>query len=77
MKTLAKYHTSIGLGLGPDEVGQKGIKQLHLWRHSQKLWKAKPKIFFFIADSTCPVFWRFEQLSNAFSRGAMDLQNMC
>jgi len=26
---------SRGLGLGPDEMGQKGLKLLHLWRHSQ------------------------------------------
>jgi len=26
---------SSDLGLGPDEVGQKGLKQLHLWCHSK------------------------------------------
>jgi len=41
---------SSGLGLGPDEVGQKGLKQLHLWRHSQKNETQNQNIFF-IADA--------------------------
>ena len=30
-------HWSRGLGLGPDEVGQNGLKVLRLWCHSQKI----------------------------------------
>jgi len=33
---LIEILPSRGLGLGPDEVGQKGLKQHHLWCHSQK-----------------------------------------
>jgi len=35
-KNLSEILPSSGLGLGPDEVGQKGWKRLHLWRRSQK-----------------------------------------
>jgi len=35
---------SSGLGLRPDEMGQKGLKQLHLWCHSQKT--QNEKVFF-------------------------------
>jgi len=64
---------SSGLGPGPDEVGQIGLKLLHLWHHSQKI--QNPKFYLFIADSkTCWVFWVFEQLSNAIGARAMDLQ---
>jgi len=50
-KNLSEILPSSSLGLGPDEVGQKGLKQLYLWHHSQK--KRNPK-FFFIADAkTC------------------------
>jgi len=35
-KNLSEILPSGGLGLGPDEVDQKGLKQLHLWHHSQK-----------------------------------------
>jgi len=40
------------LALGPDEVGQKGLELLHLWRHSQKFQNPNPKAKkkFFIAD---------------------------
>ena len=34
---------SRGLGLGPNKVDQSGLKVLHLWHHSQKIWKPKPK----------------------------------
>jgi len=48
---------SSGLGLGPVEVGQKGLKVFHLQRHSQKTRNQN-----YIANSkTCRVFWRFEQ----------------
>jgi len=33
---LSEILPSTGLGLEPYEVGQKGLKQLHLWCHSQK-----------------------------------------
>jgi len=44
---LSKKQPSSSLGLGPDEVGQNGLKLLHLWHHSQKIQNQK---FFFIAD---------------------------
>ena len=33
------------LGPRPDEVGQRGLKLLHLWHHSQKIQNPKPKDF--------------------------------
>ena len=35
-KNLSEILPSSGLGLEPDEVSQKDLKQLNLWRHSQK-----------------------------------------
>jgi len=46
---LSEILTSSGLGPGPDEVGQEGIKLFHFWSHSQKNWNPKPKKIF-IAD---------------------------
>jgi len=43
-KNLSDIRPSTGLGQGPDEVGQKGLKQLHLLRHSQN--NPKTKYFF-------------------------------
>jgi len=34
-KNLSEILPSSSLGLRPDEVGQKGLKQLHLWHYSQ------------------------------------------
>jgi len=45
-KNCSEILPSSSLGLGPDEVGQNGPKQLHLWHHSQKIWNPKPKNFF-------------------------------
>jgi len=54
---------SNGLSLEPDEVSQKGLKQLHLWHHSQK---TQNQNFCFIAYmKTFRIFWGFEQLSSA------------
>jgi len=33
---LSKILPSSGLGSGPDEVGQKGLKVLYLWCHTKK-----------------------------------------
>ena len=46
-KNLSEILPSSGLGPGPDEVGEKHLKLLHLWRHSQKVQNQK---FSFIAD---------------------------
>jgi len=57
---------SSDLGLGPDEVGQKGLKQLHLWCHSK---------FFFTADmKICRIFWGFEQLFSTIVSGDIPMQ---
>ena len=45
-KNLSEILPSSSLDLGPDEVGQKGLKQLNLWHHSQK--KNNTKIFFWL-----------------------------
>jgi len=45
---------SKGLGPGPDEVGQRGLKVVHLWGHSQKIW------FSLQTQKTCWVLWGFE-----------------
>ena len=56
-KNFSEIPKSSRLGLGPDEVGQSGLKVLHLWRHSQKIQNPKHKNFFFIANyKTCQVF---------------------
>jgi len=61
---------SSGLGLVPDEVGQEGLKLLHLWCHSRKI--QNQKLFLFIADTkTCWVFWVFEQLSSTYGARVM------
>jgi len=39
-----------GLGPGSGEVGQGGLKVLHLWCHSQKIHTSQPKKFFSSAD---------------------------
>jgi len=58
---LREVLPSSGLGLGPDEVGQKGQNYSTLWCHSQKFQNPKPKKFFFNVDSkNCQVFWGFE-----------------
>jgi len=36
--------------LGPGEVGQGGLKVVHLWRHSQKICNPQPKNYFTSAD---------------------------
>jgi len=52
---LSETISSNSLGPGPDEVGQKVLKLLHLWCHSQKIRNPKTKKFFFIADAKiCP-----------------------
>jgi len=48
-----------GLVPGPDEVGQKGVKLLHLRRHSQK--NETKQIFFSPGSKTCRVFSGFEE----------------
>jgi len=59
-KNLSEILPSSGLGSGPNEVDSKDRKLVHLWRHSQKIWKPKPNKCLFIADSkTCRVFQRF------------------
>jgi len=71
-KNVNKILPSSSLGLGPDEVGQKGLKQLHLWHYSQK--NPKP-IFFFIADmKTCQIFTEVEELSSAIVNGDIRVQ---
>jgi len=55
-KNLSKILPSNDSGLGPDEVGQKGLKQLHLWRHSQKPWNQK--FFFHCRHKDMPNFLR-------------------
>jgi len=53
-KNFTETLPSSGLCLGPDEVGQKGLKPLHLWCHSQK---TRNPNYFFIADAKS--FWFF------------------
>jgi len=53
------------LGVGSGEVGQGGLKVLHLWRHSQKIRNPQPKIFSSANYKTCRVFWAFDQVCSA------------
>jgi len=57
------HRWSDGLGPGPEEVGQGGLKVLHLWRHSQNIHNPQRKFFFHYKLHDCRVFWAFEQLS--------------
>ena len=45
-KIFSEIQPSNGLRPGPGEVGQGGLKMLHLWRHSQKIRTPQPKNFF-------------------------------
>ena len=45
-KNFSEILPSNGLGPGPGEVSQVGLKVLHLWRQSQKIHTPQPKIFF-------------------------------
>ena len=67
-RNLSEKLPSNGLGPGPGEVGQDGLKVLHLWCHSQKICNPQPKKnFFFVTNyKTSLVFWAFEQLSTTF-----------
>ena len=57
MKALSEILPSSGLGLGPDEVGQKGLKLLHLWNHSQKI--QNHNIFFSLQTWRIAESWGF------------------
>jgi len=70
-KNFCEILPSNGLGSGPREVGQGGVKVLYLWRHSQKISTPNQKCFFIANYKTCQVFWEFEQLSSAFGSGVM------
>jgi len=69
--TPVKNHWSSGLGLEPDEVGQTGLKLLHLWCHSQKT--QNQKIFFSLQT------WRlaesFEGLNSSLVLLALELSS--
>jgi len=72
-KNLSEILQSSSLGSGPDEVGQKKYSTYDVTHK-----KSKTKKHFFIADSkTWQVFWRLEQLSNAFGARVMPTQSMC
>jgi len=53
-KNLNKILPSNGFSLGPGEVGQGGLKVLHLWHHSQEIHIPKPKNFFSRAGQDLP-----------------------
>jgi len=44
---------------GPGEVGQGGLKVLHLWRHSQKICIPQPKKFFHCKLQDLPSLFSF------------------
>ena len=49
-KSFSEILPSKGLHPGPCEVGQGGLKALHLWRHSQKIHIFQPKKFLLSQD---------------------------
>jgi len=56
---LSEASQSRTLGLGPDEIGQKGLNLFYLWNHSKHP-KPKTTKLFFIADvKISQVFWAF------------------
>jgi len=66
-KNLSEILPSNGLSPGPGEVGQGGLKVLHLWCHAQKIRTPQPKNFCSSADEKpCCIYWAFEQLSTIF-----------
>ena len=70
-KNLSEILPSSGLGLGPDEVGQKGLKRLHLWCHSQKTWNPKPKKFVSLQMETLAK--SFEGLNSSLLQSSAEL----
>jgi len=72
-ENLTEILPSSGWALGK-VTWAKVVKNLpHLWRHSQKNGKPKPKIFFIAESKTYRVFRGFEQLSSTIGWGAMQL----
>ena len=65
-------HWSSGLSLVPDEVGQKGLKQLHLWGHLHKNPKSKKtKILFHNRREDLPNF--FEGLNSSLAQSSAEI----
>ena len=52
---------------GPGQMGQGGLKVVHLWRHSQKHRTPQAK--------TCRVFWRFDQVRDPYRSGDIPAQS--
>jgi len=75
---LSEILPSSSLGLGPGEVGQKGLKHLHLWHHSQKNWNTKPKNVFSL--QTQRLAKSFEGLSSSLAQSMAEIflhKSMC
>jgi len=66
-KNLSKILPSSGLSPGPDEVGQKGLKQLHIWRLSQKNWKT------FYSLQTQRLAQSFEGLNSSLAQLSVEI----
>jgi len=70
-KNFREILPSNGLGPGPGEVGQGGLKALHLWRHSQKICNPQPKNLFRV--QTRRLGTSFEPLNSSLPLSAPEL----
>jgi len=77
-KNFSEILPSNGLGPGPGEVGQGGLKVLHLWCHSQKICNPQPKKIFLSTDyKTCWGFWAFDWACSGYQTGEIPTQSHC
>jgi len=75
-KNLSEILLSNGLGPGSGEVGQGGLKVLHLWRHSRKIFTPQPKNYFSSANyKTSRIFWDFYRVCSAYRSGGIPAQS--
>jgi len=70
-KNLSEILPSSGLGLGPDKVGQKDLKQLHLRCHSQKNETQNQKNFFSLQTQRLAKY--FKGLNSSLAEAAEEL----
>jgi len=63
------------LGPGPGEVGQGGLKVLHLWCHWKKSSAPNQKFFSSANYKTCRVFWAFYRVCSAYQTGEIPAQS--
>jgi len=71
-KYISKILPSNSLGPGPGEVGQGGLKVIHLWHHSQKIRNPQPKNVFSLQTTRLA---EFEPLNSSLPLSAPELRS--